>query len=153
MSAPPSLFLLVDGGMKLAKPAIVVEMALQLGYTESVILGLGIILLACTVLSLIPRTCVVGAILLTGYLGGAVATHMRVADGSFPVFFPVIMGGRCVEAVQRQLRLCSQPCAWDAETGAGSAFAPTAAKCRASDRCSPLRRVRWWQMSEPVRVS
>ncbi|MGH7964070.1 MAG: DoxX family protein, partial [Candidatus Binatia bacterium] len=57
-----------------------------------VILGLGIVLLACTVLYLIPRTSVLGAILLTGYLGGAVATHVRVEDGLFPVFFPVIVG-------------------------------------------------------------
>ena len=74
MSALPALFLLVDGGMKLAKPAIVVQTTVQLGYPESVILGLGIVLLGCTVLYLIPRTSVLGAILLTGYLGGAVAT-------------------------------------------------------------------------------
>jgi DoxX-like family len=92
MSSAPSLFLLVDGGMKLAKPAIVVQTTVQLGYPESVILGLGIILLVCTVLYLIPRTSVLGAILLTGYLGGAVATHVRVQDGIFPVFFPVILG-------------------------------------------------------------
>jgi DoxX-like family len=61
MSSAPSLFLLVDGGMKLAKPAIVVQTTVQLGYPESVILGLGIILLVCTVLYLIPRTSVLGA--------------------------------------------------------------------------------------------
>ena len=92
MGALPSLFLLVDGVMKLVKPAIVVETTVQLGYPESVILGLGIVLLACTVLYLIPPTSVLGAILLTGYLGGAVATHVRVEDGLFPVFFPVILG-------------------------------------------------------------
>ena len=92
MSAPPSLFLLVDGAMKLAKPSIVVETTVQLGYHESVILGLGILLLACTLLYLVPRTSVLGAILLTGYLGGAVATHVRVEDGLFPIFFPVILG-------------------------------------------------------------
>ena len=92
MSALPSLFLLVDGVMKLVKPAIVVETTVKLGYPESVILGLGIVLLACTVLYLIPLTSVLGANLLTGYLGGAVATHVRVEDGLFPVFFPVILG-------------------------------------------------------------
>jgi hypothetical protein len=92
MSAPPSLFLLVDGGMKLAKPAVVVQSTVQLGYPESVILGLGIILLACTVLYLIPRTSVLGAVLLTGYLGGAVATHVRVEDGLFSILFPVLLG-------------------------------------------------------------
>jgi hypothetical protein len=92
MSAIPSLFLLVDGAMKLVKPAPVVEATVRLGYPESVILGLGVVLLACTVVYLIPRTSVLGAILLTGYLGGAVATHVRVAEGLFPVFFPVIVG-------------------------------------------------------------
>ncbi|MGH8651113.1 MAG: DoxX family protein, partial [Gammaproteobacteria bacterium] len=53
---------------------------------------LGIVLLAYTVLYLIPRTSVLGAILLTGYLGGAVATHVRVEDGPFSAFFPVIVG-------------------------------------------------------------
>jgi hypothetical protein len=92
MSALPALFLFVDGVMKLMKPAIVVETTVQLGYPERVILGLGIVLLACTVLYAIPRTAVLGAILLTGYLGGAVATHVRVEAGPFPVFFPVILG-------------------------------------------------------------
>ena len=92
MSALPALFLLMDGVMKLMKPEIVVKTTVQLGYPESVILGLGILLLACTVLYLIPRTCILGAILLTGYLGGAVATHVRVEDGVFPALFPVILG-------------------------------------------------------------
>ena len=91
MSALPSLFLLVDGIMKLAKPAVVVETTVQLGYPESVILGLGIVLLICTALYIIPHTSVFGAILLTGYLGGAVATHVRVGDGLFPVLFPVVI--------------------------------------------------------------
>jgi hypothetical protein len=92
VSALPALFLLVDAVMKLVKPAPVVEATLALGYPESVILGLGIVLLACTLLYLIPRTAVLGAILLTGYLGGAVATHVRVGDGTFSVVFPVILG-------------------------------------------------------------
>jgi len=92
VSALPALFLLVDGGMKLVKPAPVVEATVQLGYPESVIFGLGIVLLACTVVYLVPRTSILGAILLTGYLGGAVATHVRVGDGLFPIFFPVILG-------------------------------------------------------------
>jgi len=92
MTALAALFLLVDGVMKLMKPDIVVKTTVQLGYPESVILGLGIVLLACTVLYLIPRTSVLGAILLTGYLGGAVASHVRVEDGVFAVLFPVILG-------------------------------------------------------------
>jgi hypothetical protein len=92
VSALPILFLLMDGIMKLVKPAVVVGGTVRLGYPETVILPLGIVLLACTVLYLIPRTSVLGAILLTGYLGGAVATHVRVGEGLFPVFFPIIMG-------------------------------------------------------------
>jgi hypothetical protein len=78
--------------MKLVKPAPVVEATVRLGYPESVILGLGVVLLLCTALYLIPRTSFLGAILLTGYLGGAVATQVRVGDGLFPIFFPVILG-------------------------------------------------------------
>jgi hypothetical protein len=86
------LFLLVDGIMKLVKPAIVVETTRQLGYPESTIVGMGIALLASTVLYIIPRTAILGAILLTGYLGGAVATHLRVGAGLFSIIFPVIIG-------------------------------------------------------------
>jgi hypothetical protein len=78
--------------MKLVKPAPVVKATVELGYPESTIVGLGIILLGSTILYLIPRTSVLGAILLTGYLGGAVATHVRVSAGLFPVFFPVMIG-------------------------------------------------------------
>jgi hypothetical protein len=92
LSAIPALFLLVDGVMKLLKPEVVVEATVRLGYPESVIFGLGVVLLACTVLYLIPQTSVLGAILLTGYLGGAVATHVRVGDELFPIVFPVIVG-------------------------------------------------------------
>src|SRR5678815_1351815 len=81
VSALPVLFLLMDAVMKLVKPAFVVEATVQLGYPESVIIGLGIVLLSCTVLYVIPRTSVLGAILLTGYLGGAVATHVRGGNG------------------------------------------------------------------------
>ena len=57
-------------------------------YAEAVLLPLGIVPLACTILSLIPRTAVLGAILLTGYLGGAVATHVRAGHGPFEILFP-----------------------------------------------------------------
>ena len=92
ISALPALSLLLDGIMKLVKPAPVVEATVQLGYAETVILPLGVVLLACTVLYAIPRSSVLGAILLTGYLGGAVAAHVRVGGGAFPVLFPVIFG-------------------------------------------------------------
>lgn len=92
LSGLPALFLLFDGAMKLVKPTVVVETTVKLGYPESVIIGLGIVLLACTLLYLIPRTSVLGAILLTGYLGGAIATHVRVSDSWFSIFFPAIFG-------------------------------------------------------------
>lgn len=87
------LFLLMDGVMKLLKPAVVVEGTVKIGYPESVIVPLGIVLLACTILYVIPRTSVLGAILLTGYLGGAVATHVRVGDPLFShALFPIYLG-------------------------------------------------------------
>jgi hypothetical protein len=92
MSGLPALFLILDSVGKLVKPAPVVQATVQLGYPESVIVGLGIVLITCTAIYLFPRTSVLGAILLTGYLGGAVATHVRVGAGLFPVFFPIIMG-------------------------------------------------------------
>lgn len=92
LSALAALFLLFDGVAKLFKPAPVVEATVQLGYPESVLLGLGIVLTGCTILYLIPRTSVLGAILLTGYLGGAVATHVRVGGPLFSVIFPILFG-------------------------------------------------------------
>jgi len=98
MSALPVLFLLMDGVMKLMKPEFVVKATVQLGYPESVIFGLGIVVLVCVILYVVPRTAVLGAILLTGYLGGAVATHVRVGDplfshALFPVYFAMLLWG------------------------------------------------------------
>ena len=90
--AVPVLFLLFDGVAKLIKPAPVVEATVRLGYPESVVPGLGILLLVCTVVYMVPRTSVLGAILLTGYLGGATATHVRIGDPLFPILFPSIVG-------------------------------------------------------------
>jgi len=87
-----ALFLLLDGVMKLFKPAFVVEATTKLGYTESMIVPIGIVLVACTILYLVPMTSILGAILLTGYLGGAVATHVQAEGGAFPILFPVIIG-------------------------------------------------------------
>ena len=95
MSALPLLLLLPSAAMKLAKPAIVVEGFNHLGLPESLALGLGILELACTVLYVIPRTSVLGAILLTGYLGGAILTHLRVGEAFFAqiVLGVLIWGG------------------------------------------------------------
>ena len=93
LSALPTLFLLMDSVMKLLKLEVVVKTTVQLGFPESVIVGLGIVLLACVILYVIPGTSVLGAILLTGYLGGAVATHVRVGDPLFShLLFPVYLG-------------------------------------------------------------
>jgi len=92
MSGLPALFLAVDGVMKLAAPAPVTESMLELGYPDRLTAGIGILLLACLAAYLYPRTSALGAVLLTGYLGGAVATHVRVEAGLFPIFFPIVLG-------------------------------------------------------------
>ena len=87
------LFLLLDAAMKILKATAAVEGSAQLGYTASMVPGIGWVLLICTLLYLIPRTAVLGAILLTGYLGGAVATQVRVGNPLFThVLFPVYFG-------------------------------------------------------------
>jgi|ERR1700732_5258531 hypothetical protein len=98
ISALPALFLVMDGVMKLMKPDFVVKATVQLGYPENVIFPLGIVVLVCVILYVIPRTAVLGAILLTGYLGGAVATHARVGDPLFshtlfPIYFAILLWG------------------------------------------------------------
>ena len=93
LSALVTAFLLFDVSLKLLHPPMVVEGTAKLGFPESSILVTAIVLLGSLVLHLVPRTAVLGAVLLTGYLGGAVATHLRVGD---PVFshtvFPVYVG-------------------------------------------------------------
>lgn len=92
LSALTILMLVLDGAMKLAKPAPVVETMAHLGYPNSATLGIGVLLLACTAVYAIPQTTVLGAILLTGYLGGATASHVRVGADLFPVLFPALIG-------------------------------------------------------------
>ena len=92
VSGLAALFFLMDGVMKLFKPAVVVEATRQLGYPETDIVGIGILLLTCTLLYLFPRTSILGAILLTGYMGGAVASQVRVGAGWFNVAFAVVFG-------------------------------------------------------------
>ena len=86
-------FLAFDILVKLLRLPMVVEGTVQLGYPVDSILGIGITLLVCTVLYVIPRTSVLGAVLLTGYLGGAVATHVRVGHPLFShILFPGYVG-------------------------------------------------------------
>jgi DoxX-like family len=88
-SALPVVMLLMSAIMKFVKPPPVIEGFAHLGFPETLALGLGILELACTVAYLIPQTSVLGAILLTGYLGGATVTHLRVGD---PFFMPILLG-------------------------------------------------------------
>jgi hypothetical protein len=90
LTALVTLFLLFDCSVKLIKTPEAVQGTVQLGYQESIIVPLGIVLLICLVCYLIPRTSILGAILLTGYLGGATATNVRV--GSPWILFPVFIG-------------------------------------------------------------
>jgi hypothetical protein len=93
VSALPVLFLLMDAVGKLLKPEPVVSGTLELGYSENVIVPLGITLLISVILYAVPVTSVLGAILLTGYLGGAVATHVRVGNPlATHVLFPIYIG-------------------------------------------------------------
>ncbi len=93
ISALPVLFLLFDSVIKLMEIAPVKESFTQLGYPVSLARGIGILELVCVAVYVIPRTSVLGAILLTGYLGGAVATHVRVGDPLFShVLFPTYVG-------------------------------------------------------------
>jgi DoxX-like protein len=82
-------FLLFDGAVKLIPIEPVLEAFRRLGYPVEVARYLGAVLLSCTALYAIPRTQVLGALLLTAYLGGATATHVRVGD---PFWFPIVMG-------------------------------------------------------------
>lgn len=86
------LFLLLDGVIKVLRLDAAVEATVQLGYPESAVVGIGLVLLVCIVLYVIPQTSVLGAILLTGYLGGAISTHVRVGSDLFALIFPAILG-------------------------------------------------------------
>jgi hypothetical protein len=82
-------FLLLDAGMKVLKSAAAVEGTASLGYPPDSVFGIGVVQLVCVVLYLVPRTSFLGAVLLTGYLGGAIATHVRVGNPLFThILFP-----------------------------------------------------------------
>jgi hypothetical protein len=83
------LFLIVDGGMKAIKAMPSVEGSMQLGWPENMVQGAGLLLLGCTAIYLIPHTAILGAILLTGYLGGATAIMVRTGT---PYTFPIVFG-------------------------------------------------------------
>ena len=86
------LFLLFDAVGKLTVPAFVVEACTRLGFPVHLSVTIGVLLTLSTILYAIPRTAVLGAVLLTGYLGGAVAIQMRAGSPLFETVFPVIFG-------------------------------------------------------------
>ena len=98
LSALATLFLLFDSVAKLLRPAPVIKGTVELGYPVSAIVPIGVVLLACTVVYLVPRTAIIGAVLLTGYLGGAVASQVRVGNPLpthvlFPLYFAALIWG------------------------------------------------------------
>jgi hypothetical protein len=87
-----ALLFVFDGVGHLMKPAPVVEAFARLGYPLSASVGIGVLALVCTAIYVTPRTSIFGAILMTGYLGGAVSTHVRAGSTLFETIFPVILG-------------------------------------------------------------
>jgi hypothetical protein len=98
LSTVAALFLLFDAVGKLVAPPQVIEGTQELGWPVSVILTLGVIQLVCLIAYVIPRTAVLGAILWTGYLGGAIATHLRIGNPLFshtlfPIYIALLLWG------------------------------------------------------------
>lgn len=98
MSGLAILFLIFDGVTKVIKVPAVLQASAQLEYPVRLIPVIGIVLLVCTLLYAIPRTSILGALLLTGYLGGAVASQLRVgnplfAETLFPIYFALLVWG------------------------------------------------------------
>lgn len=95
MSGGPALLLFFSAAMKLIKPPGLEEGFAHLGWTTGQATGLGILEIACTLLYLVPRTSVLGAVLLAAYLGGATAAHVRVGDPYFmqPLLGALLWGG------------------------------------------------------------
>ena len=86
------LFLVFDGVTKVIRESHVMAANAELGYPQAAIAWIGALLLACTAVYVIPRTAILGGILLTGYLGGAVASSVRVGHPVFECVFPIIFG-------------------------------------------------------------
>ncbi len=89
ISAVIILFMIFDSGAKIVKFAPYVDGTMKAGYRESLVVPLGIVGLVCTIVYAIPQTSVLGAMLFTGYFGGATATHVRLGQ---PFYFPIVFG-------------------------------------------------------------
>jgi hypothetical protein len=92
ISALAILFLIFDGAIKVIQHPEAGGGTVQLGYPAELVLGIGLVELVCLAVYIIPQSSILGAILLTGYLGGAVATQVRAGTGLFSLVFPVIVG-------------------------------------------------------------
>lgn len=92
LTAVVVLFLAFDGVTKVIRLAPVMEACRQMGIGPTMAVGFGVLLLVCTAIHVVPRTAVLGAILLTGYLGGAAAAHVLQGGGVFPTAFAVGFG-------------------------------------------------------------
>jgi DoxX-like family len=90
LSAIPVLLVLLGSVMKLMKPASVIQASAQAGLPERLIVPVGLIELTCVIVYLVPSTSVLGAILLTGLLGGATVTTLRIGDPTYPL--PILLG-------------------------------------------------------------
>jgi hypothetical protein len=87
-----ALFFAFDGVTKVLRIAPVLQASRELGVPESSIVGIGVLLLACTALYCVPRTAILGAVLLVGYLGGAIAIQVRAGGAAFPIVFALTFG-------------------------------------------------------------
>jgi hypothetical protein len=92
LTAIPVLFLTFDMAVKVLAMPVAIEPTVALGYAANLVVPIGIIQLLCLVLYVVPRTAVLGAVLLTGYLGGAVATQLRAGNGAGQCLFPIVVG-------------------------------------------------------------
>jgi hypothetical protein len=101
MAIPRVLMLLMSAAMKFSQSKQILEGFEHLGWPAKLAIALGIHELACTFIYLIPQTAVLGAILLTGYLGGAIATHVRIGEGFVaPVILGILLWGSLYESGQ-----------------------------------------------------
>jgi hypothetical protein len=90
LSAVPVLLMLMSAAMKFShSPAVAETFVGKLGYPEASLTAIGLLELLCVIVYVVPQTAVLGAILLVGYLGGAIATHVRVQD---PFVIPIVLG-------------------------------------------------------------
>lgn len=115
LSALAALFLVMDAVMKVARTVHSVEGTLALGFPDESVVGIGVLLLVCVALYLVPRTALIGAVAVTGYLGGAVAAHVRMGNPLFShTLFPLyvaamIWGGLTLRDARVRVLLAPAP--------------------------------------------